>query len=470
MAAVANLLFYIALALITFGALVNIRRLAVLPFSINKKARWASFTYFIMLFGLAQWLGREGGIEGTASVDASATLQIVSILIAAFVLVSHVGKTFKVSNFKFPFILLFLFALMGVLTSPVSDVPALSLFKASSLLIAVIITVMAVKSLEDSKNPELLFNTVYVYFCIIAILAIIGGILYPEMTHMQNEGVFGFMLFGWPRLNPNSLSYIAAVVFVVSLRRIYIQQAMNSRLLYIALCGVGFTVLILAQGRTSIFSSTLAVLFMSFFIKEMRSLRWVIAAFSIVLMLLFFVSGSVGDWTNTVADYLQRGVTDEDLSTMSGRTHAWDISWRLFLESPVTGYGFYAAGKTLLAPHNAYFTILLNGGLLGFIPWVMAILGGMYYITRHLKDYNWRKQSEQNNTYKELIAVMIVQFVRTITGQDLTIHSYSMLAFLSVLVYVIVRENSPDSEQVIEVNEKVEDVDSSEKYKSVRLR
>ena len=267
---VATLFFFIAISLFSFGVLLNLGKIFTLPGNILKGSRWPVAAWLVMLIGLGQWFGRESRVEGVASVDTSATLQIASIAIAGLIMLVVSAGSLRADNFKLPFALLFLFGLEGLLTSPISDVPTLSIFKSASVIIAVLLAVMAVKPLSDKSEPRLLFNTVYVYFVIIAFLSIVGGVLYPEITHRPNKGVFNFMLVGWPALNSNSLSYVAAVVFVVSLRRIFIKQKFNYRMLYIGACSVGFVTLLLAQGRTSIISSTLAILFMSYSIKEMR--------------------------------------------------------------------------------------------------------------------------------------------------------------------------------------------------------
>jgi len=303
----------------------------------------------------------------------------------------------------------------------------------------VILAVMTIRPLGEFKRPDLLFNIVYIYFVLISFLACVGGVWFPEQTHRLSDGTVGFLLEGWPPLNSNSLSYVAAVAFVGSVRRVFISQALNRRLLYISCCSIGAVTLFLAQGRTSLISAAIALLFLSYCVREMKSMRFFLTIGVIGAVVAIMLVGSAGEWTEDVGEYLQRGHTTEQLSSLSGRTTAWELSWNLFLDSPLVGYGFYAAGKTLVAPHNAYFTVLLNGGILGFMPWFIAVLGGMIKISKYLMNRVWTEYSDQNGFYKEIIAVIIVQFTRTITGQDLTVHSYSLLLFLAALVYVITR-------------------------------
>ena len=468
----AEILMILALAGFTLGFIINLKYIILLPKSIPVGTSWLVFVWLILLFGLAQWFGRTDDNTSVTSIDSSAMAQVASIMIAGLVLLVYWGKYYKSSNVYMPFLALLMFGVLGVLTSPISDVPVLSVFKASSVVVSVLVAIIAIEALIKARRPEFLFNIVYIYFTFIALLSLIGGVFLPELTHRSAGGAFGFILKGWPALNSNSLSYVAAVVFVISLRRIFIKQMLNRRLLYIGACMVGAICLFLAQGRTSIGSSVVAILFMSYYLKDMKSLKYVIFIGGISLLILFILSGSVGSWTDTVADYLQRGSTDEQMTTLSGRTEAWAISWDLFLESPITGYGFYAAGKTLLAPHNAYFTILLNGGILGFTPWLVGIIASLWYVFRNIKNKQWMSASIENALYIEIMAVIIVQFVRTLTGQDLTVHSYPTLLLLSIVVYIVVREKTISIKKSEVVTEEAEPnkIKSNDKYASVTLR
>jgi O-antigen ligase len=446
MDAIAELLFYIAIASFCAGVSLNLRYVVALPGRIARNTRWYATVWLVMLAGLATWFGRSERTTDVTSLDTSAIMQVGSIVIAGLSMLHLAGRSFDSRNLHLPFVLLLIFAVVGLLTAPLAAYPALAMFKAASVVVAVVLAVMAIKPLIVARDPGLLFNVVYIYFAFIAFLAVVGGLLEPEVARQANKGVFGFMLKGWPSLNSNTLSYVTGVVFVISLRRVFSVERFRQRLLYIGVGSVGAIGLVLAQGRTSLLSSFLAVIFMAFFVKEMRPFRHVALGLAVLLVIAFVLTGSVGDWVDNLEEYMRRGVDDESLSTLSGRTHAWSVSWDLFLESPFIGYGFYASGKALLAPHNAYFTVLLNGGLLGFLPWVAGIIGGLWAISRRVFERSWREPTGQNSLYIEVLAVMIVQFLRTVTGQDLTIHSYSMLMFLSGLVYVYAREGMRQAE------------------------
>jgi hypothetical protein len=60
--------------------------------------------------------------------------------------------------------------------------------------------------------------------------------------------------------------------------------------------------------------------------------------------------------------------------TFSGRRAVWADGWRLFTDSPVLGYGFQA-DRLLLGTHmhNSVMQTLLQTGVLGTIPFILAI-------------------------------------------------------------------------------------------------
>ena len=167
MEVITNLMLYGVISLFLGSVLLNIRYLILLPITIPKKTRWVALVWIVLLAGLGQWTGRSSTVTGISSVDSSAYVQIASILFGCLIILIYGSRNFQFSNFKFPFFGLFLFGLVGLLTFPISNVPALSLFKSTSVLVAVILAVMTIRPLGEFKRPDLLFNIVYIYVYIL---------------------------------------------------------------------------------------------------------------------------------------------------------------------------------------------------------------------------------------------------------------------------------------------------------------
>ena len=133
MAALADLLFYISLALFCAGVLPNIRYIFSLPRKIPRNARWPVMIWLVMLAGLASWFSHPDSVASITSVDSSAMIQIASIAVAGMTMVLVAGSSYDARNLRFPFVMLLIFGVVGALTAPLSPFPALSFFKASSV-------------------------------------------------------------------------------------------------------------------------------------------------------------------------------------------------------------------------------------------------------------------------------------------------------------------------------------------------
>ena len=73
--------------------------------------------------------------------------------------------------------------------------------------------------------------------------------------------------------------------------------------------------------------------------------------------------------------------------TLSGRTVVWEAGWNRFKESPIIGYGFHA-DRLLLGTHmhNAVLHASIQTGLLGTIPFIVALLFGWILLFKGLRN------------------------------------------------------------------------------------
>ena len=192
-------------------------------------------TWFILFAGLGVWFGRTQNAVDVFSIDTSAMIQVVSIFLALTLAAIFLMRSFKSTNFSGSLLFMFIYAVIGVAFSPLSEIVTLSAFKAFSLIVAVLIAVCALSILRKTQTPNLLLDVTYFYFTFILLTTVIGGMFFPEYTHRANKGVLGFMLVGWPHLNSNSLSFVAAVVMIVGLRRFFEPDYRKHRFLFFGL-------------------------------------------------------------------------------------------------------------------------------------------------------------------------------------------------------------------------------------------
>ena len=172
--------------------------------------------WLILFIGLGLWFGRSGKPIGLSSIDKSAILQIATLGLSVSILLLFAIKHFRLHSFCAPITFLFFYGVCGIATAGFSPTPALSIFKASSIIIESLFGVIAISVLSDNRA---LVNIGYGYLCFLLLLTLSAALLFPQYTQMASKGVFGFMLVGWPHLNPNSLGALSAIVAVSSLIR-----------------------------------------------------------------------------------------------------------------------------------------------------------------------------------------------------------------------------------------------------------
>jgi len=126
-----------------------------------------------------------------------------------------------------------------------------------------------------------------------------------------------------------------------------------------------------------------------FLVSSLFFPRWVLKL-EIVSFFIFYVlfqsfvcfSGE-GLHNNELASYIIEDVLGKDM-TFTKRTEKWDAAGKLFMQSPIIGYGevdldWYVANMTSEAkgPHNFIYSILIRGGLV--LMSLFIYLGGVSY-------------------------------------------------------------------------------------------
>lgn len=432
---VVNLILYAGVLIAGVCYLLGIKTLISGVKTIPHGTRIITFAWLALFVGLGLWFGRQERPTTLASVDTSALFQLGSVFVALYCVTFKLLGGAGAKNLRGSILFLGLYSVIGLLLSPLSPAPLLSASKAGCLIVVVIVAIVAIDVLGPKRAGKQLLNTAYLYLGVLILLALIGGILFPETTHRENAGLFGVMLAGWPALNSNSLSFIAAIIGLVGFRRLFEPERLLVRAFYFGAFASGFCVLLLAQGRTSIVGFFAGVTFLSLTIKRLNWMRaWLIGS-GILLVAILLIAGNSGEWTETIETYLRRGSNDESLKSLSGRTEAWIAGWDVFLSSPVFGHGFYAAEELGIAAHNAYLLVLINSGLVGFIFWFAYVYLGFFGAAKVLCNRVSYRTPEQRFE-AECTATLMILFLRTITGSDLTTYHYSTMIFVSYLVYM----------------------------------
>lgn len=146
------------------------------------------------------------------------------------------------------------------------------------------------------------------------------------------------------------------------------------RLALLSITAVGFAMVYTMQSRGTIFGAVAGVFFL--LLLERRTRRWAVPLL-ILAMLGLYAYNSQHDVVSKVTTYLERGGGEEGLKTMTGRTQIWDEGLQAFREAPLLGRGQWADRLLGIGhAHNTVIEALLDGGIVGLIPYLLSWIAG----------------------------------------------------------------------------------------------
>lgn len=189
-----------------------------------------------------------------------------------------------------------------------------------------------------------------------------------RLTRSRELGVFRMPFVGSAVLFDNRGTYgifmhaILPLVLLAFLRgptkfaywkRIYTLPAF-----FVILAGI-----IVTQSRSS-WAGTLLILFFMplLYLSEMRISRKVIAATIIAMVTLYMLPG-----------YFYSDVKNMSAASVDVRISGYRLAEKLFIDNPILGAGdsnqYFISDQGVIL-HNTFFTVLVNNGLVGFIPFM----------------------------------------------------------------------------------------------------
>jgi O-antigen ligase len=158
---------------------------------------------------------------------------------------------------------------------------------------------------------------------------------------------------------------------------------------------------------------------------------------SVILLTVFlFLLESPGVISQTVSDYLRRGQSDELFESMSGRTHAYEHGMRAFADAPIFGRGQWTDRLVFFEHvHNSFLQALLNGGIVGAMPYFASWITGwvMFFRLRN----RWKFLSKEDQLcLLESGTVMMFFTVRAIPETTTASFAVDLLVMVAVYVYL----------------------------------
>jgi len=137
---------------------------------------------------------------------------------------------------------------------------------------------------------------------------------------------------------------------------------------YAILVGLMLVAMFYTYKRAAWVSMMASFLIMQAFYPKFRRVFWALAiVFSLVL---------VATWDQVSQSEVYTERVTKDWETGNGRTELAAAAIELWQEKPILGYGFMQFDKTLYghSTENFYLHILVSGGLVGFLPFVVFLI------------------------------------------------------------------------------------------------
>jgi O-antigen ligase len=230
----------------------------------------------------------------------------------------------------------------------------------------------------------------------------------------------------------------AAIPGLVFLLRAFISSGFKVKIAYFGAALFCFYVVYRVQSRGALFGVLGAILF-AFLANRKFQGRFAVLLISVILAASIY--GSVApdsnpeDFGKSFNRYVHRGQSDEEFRSMTGRTRAYRHGLAAFWGSPFVGSGQWTdrlnpdIGEHI---HNSFLQSLLNGGIVGFVPYVCSwIAGWLLFFRLWVKRYLLAQVDQR----RLLEAGIVMAFFTLRAIPETTTASFSVDLMVMVAVY-----------------------------------
>jgi O-antigen ligase len=392
-------LFIFLLAAAIFLGLLFLARPLSKSTLVSGKQAFLSASLVIWLFlmtseGIFIHSGSTAGASG-GHFDPTAYYEALSwiLSVAALAFITAFRPAYLLRLFSGPMKWPAIFAIIAVLSCPLSPSPAYSLAMAFKLCVIVLTLNAIAESVEEQTDVAKLFSIMLAGMLVVTVATFLTPFLAPGPAFVNG------------RLVIIGISGLSGIVLLLS--TLFFLLKKNPW--FLALGTFAITAMMLAGSKGGTASSLLS--FMMFFILLKRARQALAVCIGFIIVFGLFVAFTpLGD---SLENYSRAGAG----STLSGRTNLWGVVWPEIVHHPIFGHGYRAsrfvsqevegafaeAGHT----HNSFLEVLYNNGLVGAIP----ILIMNWLIVTNLTFVLKRAPNLQMRYYAALAFALYIQLL-----------------------------------------------------------
>lgn len=320
---------------------------------------------------------REASDVVMSAANSSTILRLFALLVAVSILAPRITRIYVPRSLYFRSF--GIFALICLASTLWSSSALATIGKAAELLVGwLVVSALA----RGPSGHARLISALHLLFYYMAAQVTIVTLLYMlGVPGFSERGAGGITeLLGSrsvaPFISANSLGYYSAALILVVCglflsRKISVISALS-------LWAVFSVTLLCSGSRTS-----LLIVFIG--VAALWLIRKRLSVLAPVLFLCFLVAA-----VNFYAalEFLQGDVSDSVFFSLSGRTVLWQAAVDAWLLNPIIGYGYGVGSRTaftlidmsgflsdISSVHNGFLEVLLGVGVVGFVPWIISVLG-----------------------------------------------------------------------------------------------
>jgi O-antigen ligase len=403
---------------------------------------WWQVAWLVLFLSGLSFRARTAAEIGESPVDAWALYRIACVGIVALIL--FVRLTLRRTNWL-PFLfsgvigVFALYPLFSLVSMVWSVNPSWTIYKSVEFLIDLSMVAAITATIQSVGEYRKLINWSWTLLGLLIVTSWLGAVIDPADALFAGPSihlaVLPMRLSGiMPVVSCNDLSEIAAILALVALCRIFLDQESERRRTRLwCMFGVAFVTLVVTQTRGAFLAFMVGlVVLLTLSRRYLLVTVGGLTSFIIVIPLLFLTSLGT-----RVQGFFLRGETVEGASGMSGRVDMWQASIDKIAQRPWSGYGGFAGGKFVILSRNSvgsdtlssYFDSLLNLGVFGLAILLLVLIWVGILLYRSIRDS--RLLESENYLALEMFVVFTVVSIRSFESSNLITHP--MLAFLTIV-------------------------------------
>jgi hypothetical protein len=403
---------------------------------------WWQVAWLVLFLSGLSFRARTAAEISDAPVDVFALYRITCVGVVALIL--FVRLTLRRTNwlpslFSGVIGVFALYPLFSLVSMAWSVNPPWTIYKSVEFLIDVSMVAAITATIQSTAEYRKLINWSWTLLGLLIVTSWLGAVIDPADALSADPNIhlaaLHVRLLGLvPVVSSNDLSEISAILGLIALCRIFLDQESEHRRTRLwCMFGVAFVTLIVTQTRGAFFAFMVGIVVL--LILSRRYLLVTVGGLTsvmIVIPLLFLTSLGT-----RVQEFFLRGETVEGASGMSGRVDTWQASIDKIAQRPWSGYGGFAGGKFVILSRNSvgsdtlssYFDSLLNLGVLGLVILLLVLIWVGVLLYRSIRDS--RLLESENYLALEMFVVFTVVAIRSLESSNIITHP--MLAFLTTV-------------------------------------